>query len=201
MSSSRSSSSSRTNTSMRITRWAFILVLLCSACRQEMRDDSRLKPLQEDLFFADGRSSRPLVPNTVARALERNDDFFFSGSVYGRLVRGFPSTVTRSQVLRGRDRFNIYCSVCHGPAGEGDGMIVQRGFPSPPSFHDQRLRDAPEGHFFYVISHGYGAMYGYADRIDIEDRWAIIAYIRALQLSRNSKVEDVPPEHSGDLHR
>ena len=201
MSSSRSSSSSRTNTSMRITRWAFILVLLCSACRQEMRDDSRLKPLQEDLFFADGRSSRPLVPNTVARGLARNDDFFFTGSVNGRLVRGFPSTVTRSQVLRGRDRFNIYCSVCHGPAGEGDGMIVQRGFPSPPSFHDQRLRDAPEGHFFYVISHGYGAMYGYADRIDIEDRWAIIAYIRALQLSRNSKVEDVPPEHSGDLHR
>ena len=201
MCSSRSSSSSRTNTSMRITRWAFILVLLCSACRQEMRADSRLKPLQEDLFFAAGRSSRPLVPNTVARAWARNDDIFFTGSVNGRLVRGFPSTVTRSQVLRGRDRFNIYCSVCHGPAGEGDGMIVQRGFPPPPSFHDQRLRDAPEGHFFYVMSHGYGAMYGYADRIDIEDRWAIIAYIRALQLSRNSKVEDVPPEHSGELQR
>jgi cytochrome c553 len=205
MSSSRSSSSpcaaSRTSTSMRITRWAFILVLLCSACRQEMRDDSRLKPLQEDLFFADGRSSRPLLPNTVARGLARNDDFFFTGSVNGKLVRGFPNTVTRSQVLRGRDRFNIYCSVCHGPAGEADGMIVQRGFPPPPSFHDQRLRDAPEGHFFYVITHGYGAMYGYADRIDTEDRWAIIAYIRALQRSRNSKVEDVPPEHSGDLHR
>ena len=193
-------------TAREITKWVFrtgslLLILLCSACRREMRDDSRLKPLQENLFFADGSSSRPLVPNTVARGLARNDDFFFTGSVNGKLVRGFPSAVTRNQILRGRDRFNIYCSVCHGPAGEGDGVIVQRGFPPPPSFHDQRLRDAPEGHFFYVITHGYGAMYGYADHIDAEDRWAIIAYIRALQLSRNSKVEDVPPEHSGDLHR
>jgi hypothetical protein len=186
---------------MRLLLACLSTVLLCNACRQEMRNDSRLKPLQEDLFFADGNSSRPLVPNTVPRGFAHSDDFFFRGEISGKLVRGFPAPVTLEEINRGQDRFNIYCSVCHGPTGEGDGMIVQRGFPQPPSFHDQRLRDAPEGHFFYVITNGYGAMYPYADRIAPEDRWAIIAYIRALQLSRNSTVNNVPPDRQPELKR
>jgi mono/diheme cytochrome c family protein len=180
----------------------FICLLFAMAtlgCREEMRNDSRLKPLQEDPFFADRSSSRPLVPDTVPRGAVDNDDFFYRGEVNGKLVRALPVPVTEDQLDRGRDRFNIYCSVCHGPTGEGDGMIVQRGFPQPPSFHEQRLRDAPEGHFFYVISHGYGVMYPYGDRLTPADRWAVIAYIRALQLSRNSTINDVPPEQKARL--
>ena len=168
-------------------------------CREEMRNDSRLKPLQEDLFFADGSASRLLVSNTVPRGAANNDDFFFRGEVHGKLVRGFPGQVTWQELDRGRERFNTYCSVCHGLTGEGDGTIVQRGFPQPPSFHDQRLRNAPEGHFFYVVTHGYGVMYPYGDRITPQDRWAIIAYIRALQLSRNSSLKDVPPDQKTQL--
>jgi cytochrome c553 len=175
------------------------LIFISLGCREEMRTDSRLKPLQEDSFFADRNSSRPLMPHTVCRGAADSDDFFFRGEVNGKLVRGFPGRVTRQELDRGRERFNIYCSVCHGLTGEGDGMIVQRGFPQPPSFHDQRLRDAPEGHFFYVLTHGYGIMYPYADRITPEDRWAIIAYIRALQLSRNSSINDVPPDQKARL--
>jgi hypothetical protein len=175
------------------------LIFFALGCREEMRNDSRLKPLQEDSFFADHNSSRPLVPNTVPQGAADNDDFFFRGEVNGKLVRGFPGHVTRQELERGRQRFNIYCSVCHGLTGEGDGMIVQRGFPQPPSFHDQRLRNAPEGHFFYVVTHGYGVMYPYGDRIIPADRWAIIAYIRALQLSRNSKIDDVSPDQKARL--
>jgi mono/diheme cytochrome c family protein len=114
-------------------------------------------------------------------------------------VRGFPAPVTLGQLRKGQERFNIYCSVCHGITGVGDGMIVQRGFPRPPSFHEQRLRDAPEGHFFHVITHGYGAMYSYASRVEPAERWAIIAYIRALQLTRNARIDDVPPEERAHL--
>jgi cytochrome c553 len=177
-----------------------LAVLIGCGCREEMRNDSRLKPLQEDPFFADRDSSRPLVPNTVPRGEADTDDFFYQGEISGKLVRGFPSRITKQELERGRDRFNIYCSVCHGPTGEADGMIVQRGFPQPPSFHEQRLRDAPEGHFFHVITQGYGVMYPYADRITPEDRWAIIAYIRALQLSRNSTINDVPPDQKARLN-
>lgn len=177
--------------------WLFFLVAL--GCREEMRNDSRLKPLQEDPFFSDRSSSRPLMADTVPWGGANNDDFFYLGQVNGKLVCGFPSPVTKQQIERGRDRFDIDCAVCHGPTGEGDGMVVQRGFPQPPSFHDQRLRDAPEGHFFYVMSHGYGVMYPYADRLTPEDRWAVIAYIRALQLSRNSRIDDVPPDQKTRL--
>ena len=188
---------------MKRNRRLFMLllaVLFGCGCREEMRNDSRLKPLQEDPFFADRNSSRPLVPNTVPHGEADTDDFFYQGEINGKLVRGFPSAITKQELARGRDRFNIYCSICHGPTGEGDGMIVQRGFPQPPSFHEQRLRDAPEGHFFHVITHGYGVMYPYADRITPEDRWAIIAYIRALQISRNSTIDDVPPDQKARLN-
>lgn len=171
---------------------------LCG-CRQDMRNDSRLKPLEETSFFADRNSSRPLVKGTIPRGGAHEDDFFWTGESAGRLVRGFPAPVTAGFLARGRERYNIYCSVCHGLTGKGNGMVVQRGFPSPPSLHEQRLRDAPEGHFFNVITHGYGAMYSYGARVTPEDRWAIIAYIRALQLSQNSRWKDVPPEHRTEL--
>ncbi|MBV9490468.1 MAG: cytochrome c [Verrucomicrobia bacterium] len=163
-------------------------------CRQEMRDDSRLKPYQETPFFADRDSSRPLVSGVVPRGEARADDFFYTGKIDGHLVRGFPAPVTLEQLKKGQERYNIYCSVCHGITGVGDGAVVQRGFPRPPSFHDQRLRDAPEGHFFHVMTHGYGVMYSYAARVEPGERWAIIAYIRALQLARNAMTDDVPPE-------
>ena len=156
-------------------------------------------PYQETPFFADRNSSRPLVDGVVPRGEARTDDFFYTGEINDHLVRGFPAPVTLEQLRKGQERFNIYCSVCHGITGVGDGMIVQRGFPRPPSFHEQRLRDAPEGHFFHVITHGYGAMYSYASRVEPAERWAIIAYIRALQLSRNAKVDDVPPEERAHL--
>ena len=170
------------------------LALILLGCRQEMRDDSRLKPYQETPFFADRNSSRPLVSGVVPRGEVHTDDFFYAGEVNGHLVRGFPSAVTLEELNKGRERYNIYCAVCHGVTGVGDGSIVQRGFPRPPSFHEQWLRDAPEGHFFYVITHGYGVMYSYASRVEPSERWAIIAYIRALQLARDATDKDVPPE-------
>jgi mono/diheme cytochrome c family protein len=178
-------------------RSAAMLVLL--GCRQEMRDDSRLKPFQETPFFVDRNSSRPLVKGVVSRDDARTDDFFYAGEISGHLVRGFPAAVTADQLKKGRERYNIYCSVCHGLTGGGDGMIVQRGFPKPPSLNDQRLRDAPEGHFLKVITNGYGAMYSYASRVDPSERWAIIAYIRALQLTRNATIEDVPSAERTNL--
>jgi mono/diheme cytochrome c family protein len=170
------------------------IAFVAASCRQEMRTDSRLKPYQESAFFADRASSRPLVDGVVPRGEARSDDFLYMGEINGHLVRGFPAPVTLDQLNKGRERYNIYCSVCHGLTGTGDGMVVQRGFPKPPSFDEQRLRDAPEGHFFHVITNGYGAMYSYASRVEPSERWAIIAYIRALQFAHNAAPQDVPPE-------
>jgi Cytochrome C oxidase, cbb3-type, subunit III len=170
------------------------LLFLMLGCREEMRYDSRLKPFQETPFFPDRDSSRPLVKGVVARGEAQTDDFFYTGQLNGHLVHGFPAPVTFDQLKKGQERYNIYCSVCHGITGTGDGMVVQRGFPRPPSFHDQRLREAPEGHYFQVVTHGYGAMYSYASRVEPSERWAIIAYIRALQLARHATLNDVPVE-------
>jgi mono/diheme cytochrome c family protein len=174
---------------------AFVAV----GCRQEMRIDSRLKPYQESSFFADRASSRPLVDGVVPQGEARSDDFFYRGEINGHLVRGFPAPVTLDQLKKGQERYNIYCSVCHGLTGTGDGMVVQRGFPKPPSFDEQRLRDAPEGHFFHVITNGYGVMYSYASRVEPAERWAIIAYIRALQFAHNATPQDIPPEERPHL--
>ncbi len=165
---------------------------LLSSCHDDMRITGRIKPQQESSFFTDRNSSRPLVADTVVYRSPRNDEFFYRGSIGDRLVKGFPAPVTTATLAKGRQRYDIYCSVCHGLSGEGDGMIVQRGFPRPPSFHEQRLRDAPEGHFFSAMTNGYGVMYSYAARLTPEERWAVIAYIRALQLSRNARLDDVP---------
>ncbi len=152
----------------------------------------KILPYQESDFFADGRSARPVVPGTVARGHLRVDRAYYEGKVGDELIDTIPRKVTRDVLERGQQRYNIYCSPCHDRTGEGRGMIVQRGFPQPPTFHQDRLRDAPVGHFYNVITHGYGAMYSYAARVDPDDRWAIVAYIRALQLSQHATLDDVP---------
>ncbi len=169
------------------------LVLGAGACRQDMHNQPRYKPLGGSAFFEDGRASRPLVEGTVPRGYARTDEHLYRGKVNGRLVETFPFPITRQVLERGRERYDIFCAPCHGRDGYGEGMIVQRGFRQPPSFHTERLRRAPVGHFFDVITNGFGTMYSYASRIPPEDRWAIVAYIRALQLSQNATLQDVPP--------
>jgi mono/diheme cytochrome c family protein len=163
--------------------------LALGACeRNDMHNQPRHEPHEPSAFFADGQSSRPLVAGTVARGQLVSDDMRYAGLPEGPPVAGFPFEITRADLLRGQQRYNIYCSVCHGVDGDGNGMIVQRGFTRPPSLHEQRLQDAPEGHFFNVITNGWGAMYAYSDRINPEDRWRVIAYLRVLQLSQREAV-------------
>ena len=178
-----------------------VLVTLCCSvgCRRGMFDNSRLKPLEKSEFFRNNASARPLVAHTIPRGHLEEDEHFYTGKHGTNLVEAFPFPITAEALNRGRERFEIYCSVCHGRTGEGNGMIVQRGFPQPPSFQIDRLREAPIGHFFDVITRGYGVMYPYANRVDVADRWAIAAYIRALQLSRHARLENVPAEESKKL--
>jgi mono/diheme cytochrome c family protein len=165
-----------------------------SACNA-MRDQPRYDPLEASQFFTNGMSSRPLVPGAIPISRNVDQDVLYTGKTPdGQLVASLPISVTQQVLQRGQEEFNIYCSPCHGYDGEGQGMIVQRGFASPPSFHTQRLREAPVGHFFDVITNGFGQMYAYDYRVKPADRWAIIAYIRALQLSQNATTQDVPPD-------
>jgi cytochrome c553 len=157
-----------------------------------MYDQPYSRPLTRSKFFADNMASRPIVANTVAREHLDEDEAFFAGKIGTNLVETFPMPITREVLARGRQRFDIHCSPCHGRTGEGNGMIVQRGFPRPPSYDLERLRAAPVGHFFDVATHGYGIMYPYANRVSVEDRWAIVDYIRALQFSHNVPVDKLP---------
>jgi hypothetical protein len=161
------------------------LGLMLTACRQDMHNQPRYKPLAPTAFFDDGRSARPAIEDTVARGQLRLDQARYTGKVNGQDVDSIPIQITRVDLERGQERFNIYCSPCHSRLGDGRGMVVQRGLRQPPSYHDQRLIDAPIGHFFDVMTNGYGAMYSYASRVAVDDRWRIAAYIRALQLSQN----------------
>jgi len=165
----------------------FGFLLLAAGCRQEMYDQPRHKPLRSSSFFNDGMSARPLLAGTVPRGFFRTNDAFDEGLVGTNLVQEIPVPLTNELLQRGQERYNIYCGVCHGLNGDGDGMIVQRGFPRPPSFHLERLCDAPAGHFYRAITYGYGVMYPYANRVAPEDRWAITAYLRALQLSQGAR--------------
>ena len=180
-------------------------VLLLTACRQDMHDQPKYIPLRESSFFADARSARPVVAGTVARGQLRDDPLLYTGKVPGAgSATGtdatiFPFAVDEKVMARGRERFDVYCSPCHGRTGIGDGMIVRRGYRRPATFHQDRLRDAPVGHFFDVITNGFGAMPDYAAQIRAEDRWAIIAYVRALQLAQHASVADVPPDRRGEL--
>ncbi len=164
-------------------------LLFVVACQQQMADQPRVKPLAKGTFFEDGRSARPLVPGTVPRGQLDAD----------RVTSTFPFPITSEVLARGQERFNIFCAPCHDRVGTGQGMVVQRGFRSPPSYHTDRLRRAPVGHFFDVITNGFGAMPDYAIQVPPRDRWAIVAYIRALQLSQNSTLADVPPTERQQL--
>jgi mono/diheme cytochrome c family protein len=164
-----------------------------------MHDQPKYVPLRESAFFDDARSARPVIEGTVARGQLRDDPLVATGKVNGADATVFPAPVDAKTMLRGQERFNIYCSPCHGRTGAGNGMIVQRGYRRPPSLHDERLRAAPVGHFFDVITNGFGAMPDYAMQIRPEDRWAIIAYIRALQLSGHATLADVPAADRGAL--
>ena len=168
----------------------FGCLVLVAGCRQDMHDQPRFKPLRANSFFADGRSARPLVAGTVARGTLQEDDHLFTGRVNNEFVTTFPFPVTEQVIRRGQERFNIFCSPCHGQLGDGQGAIVQRGMKQPPSYPIDRLREVPVGYFFNVITNGFGAMFDYSDRIPANDRWAIIAYVRALQLSQHATHED-----------
>ncbi|HXA79362.1 MAG TPA: cytochrome c [Candidatus Acidoferrales bacterium] len=168
------------------------VAMLLFGCRLDMHVQPKYLPYEPTDFFGDGRSERQPVPGTVARGQLRVDELMFSGRENGVVADKFPFPITKTDLDRGRERYNVYCTPCHDYTGSGQGMIVQRGFPQPPSYHIQRLRDAPVGHFYEVMTNGFGAMYSYAARVEPADRWRIAAYIRVLQLSRNAKIEDVP---------
>jgi mono/diheme cytochrome c family protein len=169
------------------------LVLLLVGCRQDMHDQPRFKPLAKSDFYGDLRSARAPVEGSVARGQLHEDTYFYTGKVGTSPGDYMPFPVSEDVLARGRERFDIYCSPCHSRLGDGNGMIVQRGFRSPPSYHTERLRKAPLGYFFDVMTNGFGAMPEYASQIPPRDRWAIVSYIRALQLSQNATSADVPP--------
>jgi mono/diheme cytochrome c family protein len=157
-----------------------------------MHDQPKYVPMRQSAFFNDDRSVRPVVEGTVARGQLHDDELMYTGKLNGEDATIFPVAVDASVMARGQERFNIFCSPCHGRTGQGDGMVVQRGYPRPPSLHEDRLRDAPVGHVFDVITNGFGVMPDHAAQIKADDRWAICAYIRALQLSRHATIADVP---------
>jgi len=180
---------------MKISVPLFVGVACCalaiSGCdyslRQDMANQPYNHPLSPSDFFPDGRSERPLIENTVPRGAVENDVYSVAKDYLG-----YPLPVNEKLLRRGQDRYKIFCTPCHGIQGDGNGMAAVRGMKHPPSFHIDRLRQAPNGYFYDVITDGFGAMYSYSERIPPSDRWAIIAYVRALQLSRNAKAGDLP---------
>lgn len=182
---------------------AFLVVvagLAASACRQDMHDQPKHKPFTGSVLFADHRSARPLVAGTVARGHLNEDDHRYRGKVDGKPAEAFPFPIDAKILARGRERFLIHCTPCHGAVGDGNGIAVLRGMRRPTSYHIERLQKAPPGYFFDVITNGFGAMFDLADRIpNVDDRWAIVAYIRALQKSQNAVVADVPAQDRAEL--
>jgi mono/diheme cytochrome c family protein len=183
---------------VRRRRHAFLLlplaVLALGGCRQDMHNQPKMRPLRASSVFPDRRSARPLVPGTVARGTLREDTVFYTGKAGKDFVREIPVPVTAALIERGRTEFEIYCSPCHGRTGRGDGMVVQRGFKAPPSYHTDQLRQMPIGYFYDVITNGFGAMADYSAQVAPADRWAIAAYIRTLQLSEHAPLDLVPAD-------
>ena len=165
---------------------------LLAGCREDMQNQPKFIPLRENDFYRDNRSARPTIEGTIARGQLEDDPLLYTGKVNGQEADQFPFPITEKDFARGRERFNIYCSPCHSQLGDGNGMIVQRGFKKPPSYFDPRLMKAPVGHFFNVITYGRGAMGDYSAQVPVADRWRIAAYIRALQLSQTATSGDVP---------
>jgi mono/diheme cytochrome c family protein len=170
-----------------------------SGCRQDMHNSPKAIPLRESVFFKNGSSARPLVEGTVARGTLQDDAAFFTGKSGATEIDALPFALTAEVLDRGEQRFNIYCTPCHGLSGQGDGMIVRRGYRQPPSYHIDRLRQAPLGHFYDVMTNGFGAMPDYRGQIAPRDRWAIAAYVRALQLSQHASAAELSPEERQKL--
>ena len=176
--------------------FAAVLALLafCSACRLDMQVQPRVNPLAKSDFFPDQRSARPPVEGTVARGQLHEDAYFYTGKIGNTPGDYMPFPVTREVLDRGRERYNIFCAPCHSRVGDGNGFVPSRGFPKqPPSFHIARLQKAPLGYLYDVITEGFGIMPDYASQIPPQDRWDIVAYVRALQLSQNATMAEVPP--------
>ena len=169
-----------------------LVPLALAGCRQDMHDTPRHEPLEASRFYADQRAARELIDGTVPRGFVNEDDFLNTGLVDGAPAEQFPFAITRADLDRGQERFNIYCAPCHSRVGDGLGMVVQRGYRQPPSFHIDRLRDAPPGYMFDVITKGFGVMPDYRSQISVQDRWAIVAYVKALQLAQHATEADVP---------
>ena len=203
---SQATTTKKQETVMRVARAvtglsAMAAMLVLAGCRQDMHDQPKFFPQRGTSFYADGRSARPQVENTVARNQLHQDAYFFTGLQDGKEGDGLPIPLTAEVMQRGQERYNIYCTPCHSRVGNGAGMIVQRGYRPAGDFHTDRLRNAPLGHFFNVMTNGFGAMPDYAAQLTPEDRWAVAAYIRALQLSQNAKQTDVAAgQHVQDLH-
>ena len=185
----------------RIKLGALVLsVAALSACRQDMHDQPKYVPLRPSDFFADGRSARPITEGTVASGHLNADTLYYTGKgADGKPSNLFPVPVTKELILRGEQRYNIYCTPCHDRTGSGYGMIVRRGYRRPPTYHSDRLREQPNGYFYDVITNGFGAMPDYAAQVQPPDRWAIVAYIRALQLSQQASINDVPAADRSQL--
>ncbi len=183
-------------------RNVFVVVLLAlgaGACRQDMHDTPRYESYEASAFYADGRASRVAPTGTVARGWLREDEALYTGRANGELVAEFPFALSQADLQRGRERYGIYCTPCHGVLGDGQGMVVQRGLRRAASYHQDRLRDEKVGYFYDVVTNGFGAMQGYAEQIPVRDRWLIVAYVRALQLSQHATVAEVPANLQGTL--
>ncbi len=178
-----------------------LLAAAVTACRQDMHDQPKYKPFRESEIFPDKRSARPFVAGTVARGTLREDEVFFTGKAGKDFVTEIPVKVTAELLARGQSRFQIFCSPCHGRTGRGDGMVVQRGFKKPTSYHVDRLRQMPIGYFYDVMTNGFGAMADYAAQVPPKDRWAIAAYVRTLQYSQYAPAGDVPAGECAELDR
>jgi mono/diheme cytochrome c family protein len=175
------------------------LTALVTGCRQDMHDAPRYEAFEASSTFADNRASRTAPAGTVARGWLRDDEALYTGKIAGVPVDEFPFPIGRDELARGQQRFNIYCTPCHGRLGDGNGMVVQRGLRQAASYHQDRLRQEKNGYFFDVITNGFGAMQGYAEQIPVRDRWLIVAYVRTLQLAEHASVNDVPADRRGAL--
>jgi mono/diheme cytochrome c family protein len=173
--------------------------MFAAGCRQDMHDAPRYEAFEASTTFADGRASRNAPAGTVARGWLREDEALYTGKVNGLAVDEYPFAIGAAELARGQQRFNIYCTPCHGRLGDGNGMVVQRGLRQAASYHQDRLREEKLGYFYDVITNGFGAMQGYAEQIPVRDRWLIVAYVRTLQLSQHASLDDVPADRRGAL--
>lgn len=178
---------------------SFFCLSILAACRPDMNNQPKAKPLSQSDFFSNGANARQPPAHTIAYKRALNNSALTTGLTNGAYITELPVELTPELLRRGRERFDAMCAECHDRTGSGNGMIVQRGFPQPPSFHVDRLRNAPIGHFYDVITNGYGVMSSYAARVEPNDRWAIAAYLRALQLSHSANLPDVDPNERAKL--